>query len=257
MKKIVLPVLLLFSVNAVFSQDKTVSILNDSMELQQYDDGQSLKVRYLLNGSAISLKDKDRLLANENYVRQEFNIKTVGKEVQGEINLLIDDAVLEKKPENKPVAVPPHSINIFSDLKGTSFPGFSWTDLNGNNYSLEGLKGKVVVFNFWHTSCVPCIAEMPLLNQLVKQYAGREVVFIASTLNTKEQTRAFLQKTAFDYKQVAAIDPKSIFDPFPGWPIHIILDKEGLIRFHVLGKQPDIEHKLMKCIDDALISEKK
>lgn len=252
MKRIIISILSVISTVTVFSQEKKTTALNDSTELQQYDDGQSLKVRYLLNGSAISLKDKDRLLANETYVRQEFNIKTVDKEPVGEINLLIDGAVPEKKQENKPVIILPQSINIFSNLKGTSFPDFNWTDISRYNYSLSSLKGKVVVLNFWHTSCVPCIAEMPLLNELVKQYAGKEVLFIASTLNDEAQTKKFLQKTKFDYRQVAGIDPQTIFNPFPGWPVHIVLDKEGLIRFHALGKQKDIEQKLMKSIDGAL-----
>lgn len=252
MKTIIIPVLLIFSTVSVFSQEKKVAALNDSTELQQYDNGQSLKVRYLLNGSAISLKDKDKLLANETYVRQEFNIRTVDKEPVGEINLLIDGAVIETKPGNVPVIISPHPVNIFSDLRGTPFPDFNWIDISGNSYSLSSLKGKVVVLNFWHTSCIPCIAEMPLLNELVKQYDGKEVLFIASTLNDEAYTKKFLQKTKFDYRQVAGIDPKTVFDPFPGWPVHIVLDKKGLIRFHVLGKQTDIEQKLKKSIDGAL-----
>jgi thiol-disulfide isomerase/thioredoxin len=252
MKTILISILSVISTVTVLSQEKKVSALNDSTELQQYDDGQSLKVRYLLNSSAISLKDKDKLLANETYVRQEFNIRTVGKEPVGEINLLIEGAVPEKKTENKPMIISPHSVNIFSNLKGTPFPDFNWTDIRRNSYSLLSLKGKVVVLNFWHTSCVPCIAEMPLLNELVKQYAGKEVLFIASTLNDEAQTKKFLQTTKFEYRQVAGIDPQTIFDPFPGWPVHIVLDKEGLIRFHALGKQNDIEQKLIKSIDEAL-----
>ncbi len=253
MKPLILSMLLLLSIATAFSQEITVSVLSDSTELQQYANGEKLKVRYLLNGSAISLKDKEKLLANESYVRQEFNIRTVEKESLGEINLLIDGVVPEKKAEIKPVVVPRNSINIFSDLRGTSFPDFNWTDIKGKRYSLSSLKGKVVVLNFWHTSCVPCIAEMPLLDELVKQYNGKEVLFIASTPNDEVQAKKFLQKTRFDYRPVAGIDPTTLFDPFPGWPVHIVLDKDGLIRFHALGKQNDIEKKLMKSIDESLI----
>jgi len=252
MKSTILSILFFLSIATAFPQEITVSVLNDSTELQQYANGEKLKVRYLLNGSSISLKDKDKLLANETYVRQEFNIRTVDKESLGEINLLIDGAVPEKKTGIGPVVVSPDSVNIFSDLKGTPFPDFDWIDINGNRYSFSSLKGKVVVLNFWHTSCVPCIAEMPLLNELVEQYAGKEVVFIASTPNDEMEAKKFLQKTRFDYKQVASIDPKTIFNPFPGWPIHVVFDSKGLIRFHILGKQNDIEQKLMNSINEAL-----
>jgi hypothetical protein len=129
MKTVIISILSILSAMQVLSQEKTVSVLNDSTELQQYADGQSLKVRYLLNGTAISLKDKENLLANEMYVHQEFNIKTVGKETVGEINLQIDDVTIIKKIEARPVIVPPHSINIFSNLDGVSFPDFTWKDL--------------------------------------------------------------------------------------------------------------------------------
>lgn len=252
MKTILSSLLLALITTTAFSQGKKITVLNDSTELQQYDDGQSLKVRYLLNGSAISLKDKDDLLAKEGFVHQEFNIKTIGKEVIGEINLMIDGAAISKKEEPAPVIIPPNSINIFSNLDGTSFPGIDWKGLDGSEYSLAKLKGKVVVFNFWHTSCGPCIAEMPLLNELVRQYAGKDVVFIACTSNSEAQAKKFLQRTGFGYKQVAGIDPQTIFDPFPGWPIHIVIDKNGLIRFHALGKQPGIEQKLQNSINESL-----
>lgn len=255
MKTITLSILIiLFSIQG-FSQQKTVSLLNDSTELHQFADGQSLKVRYLLNGTAISLKEKEDILAGENYVHQEFNIKTVGKELWGEINLLAD-IVIVKKPDPRPVILPPNSINIFSKLDSVFFPDFLWKDLEGNSYTPDKLKGNVVVFNFWHTTCGPCIAEMPMLNELAKQYVGKQVTFISSTPNDESQVKKFLQKNKFDYKQVVSVDPQGIFDPFPGWPIHIVVDKNGLIRLHELGKQPDIVQKLVKTIDASLAQSK-
>lgn len=248
MKIIILQILSAVVTFHAFSQGKVVTVLNDSTELRQFDDGQQLKVSYLLNGTAISINEKEKLLANEVYVQQEFNIKTVAKEIVGEVNLLL--------PDSKLFQVPAKSLNILKNVKGISFPVFSWTDISGNKLSLAGLAGKTVVFNFWHTSCVPCIAEMPLLNELAKQYTGRDVVFIASTPNNVDQVKQFLKKTVFTYNQVAGVEPGSVFDPFPGWPIHIVLNGNGIIKFHALGKQKDIEQKLVKAINEALAENK-
>ena len=47
---------------------------------------------------------------------------------------------------------------------------FSVTDLLGNAYSIDKLKGKLIVINFWFVECKPCIMEMPDLNKLVEKY---------------------------------------------------------------------------------------
>jgi hypothetical protein len=57
-----------------------------------------------------------------------------------------------------------------SELIGTDASNFSVTDINGNEYSLNSLKGKIIVMNFWFVECKPCAMEMPELNELVKNY---------------------------------------------------------------------------------------
>lgn len=232
---------------------QTVTVLNDSTELQEYDTGEKLKVNYLLNGIPISLKDKGNLLAEETYLKQEFNIKTVAGETVGEINFIAANVSLNKDVAIVPVA---KTINILNNPKGKAFPLFNWADLNGKLFSNENLKGKIVVLNFWHTSCGPCIAEMPALNELVEKYSGKDVVFIASSLNKPEELKKFFLKRDFKYNQVALIDPTTIFDPMPGWPIHIVIDGNGITRFAVLGKQPAIEQRISKAIEESLTTYK-
>jgi len=51
---------------------------------------------------------------------------------------------------------------------GKPVTNFEFKDMNGNLYTLASLKGKVVVLNFWFSTCVPCIEEVPELNMLVE-----------------------------------------------------------------------------------------
>src|SRR5688572_27232831 len=53
---------------------------------------------------------------------------------------------------------------------GLKFPDFSLTSIDGKQFQLSELKGKVIMLNFWFIACAPCVAEMPLLNQLVEEY---------------------------------------------------------------------------------------
>lgn len=233
---------------------QTVTVLNDSTELQQFEDGQKLKVSYRLNGSPISIRDKEKLMQQQNFLRQEFNITNTGTGPAGEINFIADEPGNLSGGENKQRKTAPSSIDIFREPVGKPFPAFEWTDIKGNKFSSENSAGKTVVLNFWYTSCGPCIAELPLLNALADRYSGKNVVFIASSWNTPEQLAEFFTKYTFRYNQVASADPKTIFDPMPGWPIHIVLDGNGIVRYAVLGKQPGIEIKLEKAIEASLLN---
>ncbi len=75
-------------------------------------------------------------------------------------------------------------------------PALKLHDLKGTPHLLEDYRGKPVLLNFWATWCVPCAAEMPLLNEMQKQYQGR-VVFIAASIDDedmKPQVEAFIKK---------------------------------------------------------------
>jgi thiol-disulfide isomerase/thioredoxin len=50
----------------------------------------------------------------------------------------------------------------------------------------KDLEGKVIVINLWFTTCHPCIAELPALNKLVKEYKDKNVVFLGLSTDTKE-----------------------------------------------------------------------
>ena len=56
-------------------------------------------------------------------------------------------------------------------VPGFTCPDFTVELLEGGSLSLSALRGKVVVVNWWATSCGPCIAEMPALSKLVGRYA--------------------------------------------------------------------------------------
>lgn len=63
----------------------------------------------------------------------------------------------------------------------------AFTDaINGSEVSIEGLKGKVVVIDFWATWCGPCVAELPHMKELYSQYKDKGVEFIGVSLDQPE-----------------------------------------------------------------------
>jgi cytochrome c biogenesis protein CcmG, thiol:disulfide interchange protein DsbE len=67
---------------------------------------------------------------------------------------------------------------------GKPAPSFTLPDPNGVTYTLDDLRGQVVLVNFWATWCEPCRAEMPELDQLARDY--RESGFRVLAVNVLE-----------------------------------------------------------------------
>lgn len=74
--------------------------------------------------------------------------------------------------------------------EGSDAPAFALERYAGGAVSLEGLKGKVVMLDFWATWCAPCMKEMPSLVRLAREYEGRGIAFVAANRDDPEEARA-------------------------------------------------------------------
>ncbi len=66
---------------------------------------------------------------------------------------------------------------------GSPAPNFSLQDHSGNLISLEDLKGKAVLVNFWATWCGPCRQEIPSLEALYQKFKDRGLVVVGISLD--------------------------------------------------------------------------
>ena len=62
--------------------------------------------------------------------------------------------------------------------------------IDGRSVSMKGLRGKVVVIDFWATWCGPCVAEMPKMKELYSKYRDKGVEFIGVSLDQSEARAA-------------------------------------------------------------------
>ena len=64
-------------------------------------------------------------------------------------------------------------------------PGFSGATVDGSSLSLESLRSRVVLLNFWATWCLECRAELPVLERLHRDYVSRGLTVLA--VNFREE----------------------------------------------------------------------
>ena len=84
---------------------------------------------------------------------------------------------------------------------GALAPDFRWIDPSGSARTLSGLRGRMVVLNFWATWCVPCREEMPALERAAVMHP--EVTFLEIDLQEDGATvRSF-----FDSLGLAHLEP--------------------------------------------------
>jgi len=133
---------------------------------------------------------------------------------------------------------------------GSEIPDFSLQLYEGYEYNglreirLSGLRGKVVVLNFWASWCVPCGNEAPDLEAAWRSYqpAG-EVVFLGvDYVDTPTEGFSYLIK--YDISYPNGPDMRSqiseIFNRNMGVPETYFIDREGILRYIQIGPFPSV-----------------
>ncbi|CAM3429065.1 TlpA family protein disulfide reductase [Deinococcus saxicola] len=119
-------------------------------------------------------------------------------------------------------------------LIGKPAPAFTLTSLDGVPISLESLKGRPVVLNFWASWCGPCREEAPLFRELgAQQTAGGAAILGILFQETKEQNaRDFIKEFALAYPNLR--DPginTGVDYGVSGIPETVFIDRAGVVQF--------------------------
>ena len=124
-------------------------------------------------------------------------------------------------------------------------PQAVFKDLQDRQFSLEQLRGKPVIINFWATTCPGCVLEIPALVELSKKYAARDLVIIgvAMDYDPESQVREMVRQKKMTYPVV--LDSKGelakAFGQVSLTPTTFFISKEGKIFKHKLGEMSHTE----------------
>ena len=179
-----------------------------------------------------------------------YGIK-IGKRTGTDMEFIIYELSAAEKSKRMESFPKPRETNNFKT--GTKLSNFRFTDLKGNRYNLKELTGKVVVLNFWFINCGPCRQEIPDLNKLVLKYKDNpDVIFLAIALDSRADVKEFLKKTPFLYNITENGSYLTESYGVQGYPTHVVLDQEAIIKFHTAGLAMNTIYWIDKTIENTL-----
>jgi thiol-disulfide isomerase/thioredoxin len=122
-------------------------------------------------------------------------------------------------------------------------PALDINDLDGKPLSLDDLKGKIVLLNFWATWCGPCRAEIPDLIDLQKKYKDQlAIVALATDEDDAALVKKFSQKAGINYRIGMSSDElRAAYGGIPALPTSFIIDPQGrVVQKHIGLNDPSI-----------------
>ncbi|MDP3673362.1 MAG: TlpA disulfide reductase family protein [Telluria sp.] len=137
------------------------------------------------------------------------------------------------------------------DSGGTPAPEVTYIALDGQKITSQSLRGKVVMVNFWATSCTTCVKEMPQMVDTYNKFKDQGLEFVAVAMNYDPpnyvlnftETRKLPFKVALDTTGELA----KAFGDVAMTPTTFVIDKRGKIIKRYLG-EPEFGalHALLK-----------
>lgn len=133
-------------------------------------------------------------------------------------------------------------------------PEFSFVSAGGETISLDTLRGRVVLLDFWGTWCAPCARALPSLRKLQKDRAKDAFVIVGISSDKDEKAwRDFMAKNDMVWPQYLDRDHvmQRIFD-VSAFPTYVLIDAEGIERFRTAGTGFDRAKALSQAIEKEL-----
>jgi peroxiredoxin len=150
--------------------------------------------------------------------------------------------------------MPNREINNRISTYNQTLPEFKLVDNQGNPFSTNQWKGKIVLVDLWYTKCGACLKQLKSTQELYEQYKSRPDVLICAVncgYDSLGGMNALTKKYPYQFPYFLDQDT-SIANTlnYPDFPRTLVIDKEGKLRYHVEGfsKEWESEYKA-KMVD--------
>ncbi|MBM4107226.1 MAG: TlpA family protein disulfide reductase [Phycisphaerae bacterium] len=135
---------------------------------------------------------------------------------------------------------------------GKPAPAFALKNPEDETVSLEGLKGSVVLMDFWATWCGPCKAAMPSLQEFHEAYESKGLKVIGVNAWERGDPVKFKKEKGYTYGLLLNGDETAKAYGVSGIPAFFLVDREGNLAWKGVGWGPGSKDSMKKAIEDAL-----
>lgn len=120
-------------------------------------------------------------------------------------------------------------------------PRFSLADSTGKSTAITSFGDKSLIINFWATWCAPCRSEIPLLQALDAEWAGRRVEVVGIAVDHRDKVLEFAQRFKIGYPLLIgeqdALDAAAAFGVgSPVFPFTVFTDRRGAVVALFIGE---------------------
>jgi thiol-disulfide isomerase/thioredoxin len=143
---------------------------------------------------------------------------------------------------------------VESALVGKPAPDFELPMLGGEKFRLSNRRGRIVVLDFWATWCGPCVQAMPQVDQVRREFAGRNVEVVAVNLEeAPKPILAMLERHKLELP-VALDQDGAIAARYnvTSIPQTLVISAEGTVVRHFIGGGPHLGESLQAALRELL-----
>jgi len=133
---------------------------------------------------------------------------------------------------------------------GSEAADFQLKDLEGREIQLKGLRGQVVLLNFWASWCGPCRLEMPVIEKLHRQFHGKGLRVFGVNDEDIDTIRDYVAEHEYSFPTLVDINQQAMsLYRIRGIPTMVVIDRDGKIaQFRVgLSRESDLRLWLRKA----------
>jgi thiol-disulfide isomerase/thioredoxin len=108
-------------------------------------------------------------------------------------------------------------------------PRFHATSMDGEKFSNESVKGKVVLLQFWATWCKYCRGDQPIVDELTQEFADRGLVVLGvNVMESKKTVKKYLEQMPRACKIVLTDDTNlAALYAAKSFPLYVLIDRDG------------------------------